>query len=159
MNATVISSSIPQLKCTCKTFMRLPWKSINYTTIHETCLKPTCDVNNAITNMFRWKMFPRNMITLTMFLVIVNKALNSLRVNWCSCTSNHLIWLSLFPSYEMGATWMLKMSYFRLLSCTRLPSDKKKELKKQYLHYNGEKKNIRNKVKFRLEQTMSSYHQ
>ena len=140
MNATVISSSILQLKCTCKTFMRLPWMSINYTTIHETCLKPTCDVNNAITNMFRWKMFPRNMITLTMFLLIVNKALNSLRVNWCSCTSNHLVWFSLFPSYEMEAAWMLKMSYFRLLSCTRLPSDKKKNSKNSIYITMGRKK-------------------
>ena len=154
MNATVIS--ILQLKC--KTFMRVPWKSINHTTMQETCLKPTCDVNNAITNMFRWKMFPRNMITLTMFLLIVNKALNSLRVNWCSCTSNHLVWLSLFPSYEMEAAWMLKVSHFRLLSCTRLPSDKKKNSKNSISITMG-RKNIRNKVKFRLEQTMSSYHQ
>jgi len=36
--------------------------SINYTTMHETCFKPTSDVTNALTNMFR-----RNMFTLIMF--------------------------------------------------------------------------------------------
>ena len=45
------------------------WNSTNYTTItiNETWLKPTFDVNNAITNMFRWNMFPWNMCSLIMF--------------------------------------------------------------------------------------------
>ena len=39
---TVISISNLQLKC--KKFMRVPWNSINYTIMHETCLKPTSDM-------------------------------------------------------------------------------------------------------------------
>lgn len=49
MNATVtvIFSSILQLKCL--KFMRVPWKSINYSTMHKICLKPTSGVTNGIT--------------------------------------------------------------------------------------------------------------
>jgi len=64
---TVISISNLQLKC--KKFMRAPWNSINYTIMHETCLKPTSDMWTVqlITNMFRQNMFPSSMFTLIMF--------------------------------------------------------------------------------------------
>ena len=56
------SSSILLLKC--KNFVRIPWNGINYTTMHETCLKPTSDVTVHWTNMFRRNMLP---LTLIMF--------------------------------------------------------------------------------------------
>ena len=59
--------------CNCqllsKKFMRVPWDCMNYTTMHETCLKPASEVENAITNMFRRNMFPWNQFTLIMFLL------------------------------------------------------------------------------------------
>ena len=41
MNATVTVISSPILQQRGQKFMRLPWNRINYTTMHETCLKAT----------------------------------------------------------------------------------------------------------------------
>ena len=57
----IFRRTLPENLMKCKKFMRIPWNSTNHTTMHETYWKPTSDVNNAITNMFRRNMFRRNM--------------------------------------------------------------------------------------------------
>ena len=59
MNAIVTAISISVLRLKCDKFLRVAWNSINYATMHETCLKPTSGVNNTITNMFRRTCFVR----------------------------------------------------------------------------------------------------
>lgn len=72
--------------CNCqllsKKIMRVPCNSLcsncmNYTTMHETCLKPASEVDNAITNMFRRNMFPWNQFTLIMFRLSSERSFRS----------------------------------------------------------------------------------
>ena len=57
--------------------MRVPRNCMNYTTMHETCLKPASEVDNAITNMFRRNMLPWNQFTLIMFRLSSERSFRS----------------------------------------------------------------------------------
>ena len=76
--------------------MRVPLNSINYTTMYETGLKPTSDLNNAIADIFRRNTFPWDMLW---------------QMGYSPCMGR-----------LVGLTWMFYLKMATCNSCRRLNS-------------------------------------